>query len=136
METLSLTPVQLIQELMAIHSTRIEMASRLAQRATGAGGERMQAAAKQSERFNSALLNELSSFGDGVSSDANRDNAYIREWAQVLSTLDGLSPDNAARTFSEFEQLLTEHYTSLLVPDLPASLEKLIASQAKLVQAV
>ena len=129
MDTQTKTPVEVVQELIAIHATRKEAAEKLASPA-GDQGRQTGPAAEQSDRFIEALMNELSDYGDGVQSVAERENEYQLTYKKILAGIDTMTPQQHQQAFQELEESLKKVYRDFLEKDeLPGSLQKIIAEQ-------
>jgi len=133
METKEKTTVQWVQDLIAIHITRKEAAHRLAVIAgkDSAPGAAMVKAGHQSQQFLPALLDELSSYGDAVAAEADRDNEYILLWNNSLASLDQWVAADAENLFKQMEDQLQKIYQHLLEmsADLPPSFNELLNLQ-------
>ncbi len=124
--------VQIVQDLIAIHSLRKEATDRLG-KITGAGGKDTSAltqANQQSKALLPQLLDELSAYGDGVPSEADRNNEYMNIWNDALARIDALAPDEAIDIFFQLEDSLHHIYTGIAEKhvQLPAALQKIIQS--------
>jgi len=122
-------PVDILQELIAILTTRIDAVSKLIMPPEE---EKAQVIVKQSERFINELVEELSNYGDAVQATAERDNQYQNSWKQVLRTVAGMPPDESEKIFYSLEQSLKSIYNELLDEEnqLPPSIYKLISRQS------
>lgn len=129
MDTQTKTPVEIVQELIAIHTTRKEAVEKLKLSATE--GTRAKTATGQSDQFIAALMNELSTFGDAVQSEAGRENDYQTTYKNMLAEIDTMSPQQQEQAFQELEEKLKAVYQTLLETkaDLPESLQTLLAEQ-------
>ena len=125
------TPVELVQDLIAIHVTRKEASERLTGGAkTGIG---LEAAGSQSQRFIDEWMQELSAFGDGVAATADRETPYYAIWKKALPGVDDLDPAAAGALFNQMEQALKEKYQQEISEqgDLPESINTLLQKQAE-----
>lgn len=132
MESIQKTPVEVVQELLAVHTTRKEVMEKTMGNGAAAGlASRAQAAAAQSDAAIAALMAELSQFGDAVSASVNRENPYQETYKQSLDTLN--APDAAATgvAFQNLEEALHATYKDVIdaQTDLPQSLQELIQKQ-------
>src|SRR5688500_18809162 len=85
MQHQTITPVQVIQELIAMLTTRKEAIEKiLAKPDAAALASGLNRHAQQAENFISALKSELSTFGDAVMADVDRNNAYHSLWRKGL----------------------------------------------------
>ncbi|MCG2615145.1 hypothetical protein LZZ85_12670 [Terrimonas sp. NA20] len=123
-------PVDIVQELIAIHTTRIDAARRLNPTLEDAADTPV---VLQSTGWITQLTDELSDFGDAVQSIANRENQYQQAWKNALNILDGLSASECKSTWMKMEAILTEHYQHLLLKEesLPRSLLQMIRQQSR-----
>ena len=127
------TPVQIIQELIAIHTIRKEAGERLKHtQLAAADAATLTAASRQSEQFITELMEELSGFGDGVSADVSRDSAYHTLWANALENIDTMNAQAASDTFRSMENALAESYRQYLdtETELPDSIREMLTAQA------
>jgi hypothetical protein len=127
------TPVQIIQELIALHTTRKEAGERLKHAAPEAADSgTLTAASQQSEQFIAELMEELSGFGDGVSGDVNRDSAYHTMWTKTLEKLDTMNAQEAIGTFGLMESALADSYRQYLdtETELPDTVREILTVQA------
>jgi hypothetical protein len=134
METQGITPVQIIQELLAMLTTRKEACEKIAAKPdAGASGNRFKDVAAQTDKYVSALQNELSGFGDAVMSDVDRNNEYHRMWKQVLEKAPSASAKELEQDFMRMENTLANAYSEYSSADmkLPESLSVLLAKQAE-----
>lgn len=128
------SPVEIVQKLLAVHSTRKEACERMAKNnAVLDLQEKLKSAAAQSERFIKELLNELSQFGDAVQSEVNREDEYHEVWSNATAKIDTMNASALSDTFKTSENSLVNMYSQIrgLYPDLPLTLNELIADQAK-----
>ena len=133
MTTSTKTPVQIIQELIAVHSTRKEVAEKMMAKEPGGDmKERLLPAQKQSDEFIAALMSELSNYGDGVSPMAERDNEYQRAWKDALGKVDAASQEELQEIFMDLENKLKKFYEEVLASqaDLPLPIEEMIKKQS------
>jgi hypothetical protein len=133
MESQTRTPVEIVQELIAIHTTRKEASAKLKEK--GIPEEvlaKLTAASQQSDQFITGLMNELSNFGDAVLSDVDRENEYERIWKNALKNIDATDSHENAQTFQALEDSLKKIYNEILETKdgLPPSLQEIINKQA------
>lgn len=122
--------VQIVQDLIAIHSLRKEATERLGKIA-GEGETNAAAFAKANEQSKALLpklLDELSAYGDGVPSEADRNNDYMNIWNNALTTIDTMTPDKAVDIFYQLEDSLQRIYTGITEKEveMPAALQKMM----------
>jgi hypothetical protein len=128
------TPVQIIQELIALHTTRKESAEKLdSNNPSGSNHVKFTNAARQSEQFMSELLEELSAFGDAVQGDVDRENEYHNLWTNTLAKNDSLNEQQSVQTFENMERTLVKMYEQYLSieTELATTLREMLAKQAK-----
>ncbi len=128
------SPVEIVQKLLAVHSTRKEACERMAKNNAALDlQEKLKSAAAQSERFIKELLNELSQFGDAVQSEVNREDEYHEVWSNATAKIDTMNASALSDTFKTSENSLVNMYSQIRgsYPDLPLTLNELIAEQAK-----
>lgn len=132
MEKQTKTPVQVLQEIIAIHTSRKEAIDKLKeQQISGDLAASFLTASRQSDQYISALMNELSSFGDAVISDVDRDNAYHATWKKALENIASVNPKEYGQTFKTLEESLKKTYQDFLQTnsELPGSLRELLTAQ-------
>ena len=138
MTTSTKTPVQIIQELIALHTTRKEVVQKMTAKEHGEDlgdlKEKLLSAAKQSDEFIVSLMNELSNYGDGVSPMVERGNEYQQTWKNALAKIDTASPDELKEIFELLEDHLRKFYETIFSTqaDLPQSIEEMLQKQASL----
>jgi poly-gamma-glutamate capsule biosynthesis protein CapA/YwtB (metallophosphatase superfamily) len=131
MDTNTKTPVDIIQELLAVLSTRKEAAEKL-MTLTGDGELkiRLENSRVQSDKFIEPLMSELSHFGDAVQGESPRENEYQVIWQKAFQDFDNINIETAASTFEQLEAALKGHYNTLQgQSDLPESLQVLLDKQ-------
>ena len=135
MNTTTQTPVQILQELIAIHTTRIELTEKLAGPDTQSGiTGRLAHIRQQSELFTKELMSELSQFGDSIPGSVDNDNPYQQKYREVLGSLDGSA--NRAGTLEELETILVSTYKDYLSKTTmeAETIQLLIQKQAAAIQ--
>ncbi|MBE7174298.1 MAG: hypothetical protein INR73_27240 [Williamsia sp.] len=130
MDTPTTPPVAIVQELIAIHTTRKEFIEKL-KLPEGEQNNKAKAAAQQSDQFIAALLNELTSFGDAVPSETERENDYQATYRKILPEIDAMNPVQQEQAFRELEDKLKAAYQHVLdtKESLPETIRKLISDQ-------
>ncbi len=134
METLTKTPVQIIQELISVHTNRIEMVQKCEGKPFAPNvAARLASAKQQSEQYTAELMNELSLFGDAVMASVDHQNEYQRMYKNVLGNIDALTPQEAEQTFQSLEAALQHIYQTIVETEteLPDSLAELLRTQTK-----
>ena len=128
------SPVEIVQKLLAIHSTRKEACEKMAKNNEAINlQEKLTSAAAQSDRFIKALLNELSEFGDAVQSEVNREDEYHDAWNEVTGQTGTLNASALGDIFGKLENSLINIYNKIAdtYQDLPFTLNDLLTNQAK-----
>lgn len=128
------SPVEIVQKLIAIHSTRKEVSERMAKNSAAQHlQERLKSVAAQSDRFTKALLNELSQFGDAVQSEVNREDEFHEIWNTLMANIDTMDTSLLSETFKQSENSVINIYSQILDShhDLPVSLHELLINQLK-----
>lgn len=130
------TPLEITQELIAIHTTRIEMVEKCIGKAmTPDVKVRFTSAKHQSEKFTKELMTELANFGDAVMSSVDNQNEYQAGYKRVLGKIDAMSPQQTDQAFQKLEASLKNIYeTFLKTPALPTSLQEILSSQDTLIK--
>lgn len=126
------TPVQIVQELIAIHTDRIELVQKCEGKSIAPDIRSMLTSAKQqSEKYTAELMNELSEFGDAVMASVDHQNDYQVMYKSVLGQLDSMPPTETEQTFRLLEETLKSVYQTVLQTgvELPASLQEIISKQ-------
>jgi hypothetical protein len=131
MDTSTKTPVDIIQELLAILSTRKEAADKLISRTDdGELTALLENSRNQSDAFIEPLMGELSHSGDAVQGETVRENEYHSIWQKAFQDIDSLDTLSARSVFQELELALKTHYLSLQEQtELPESLQELLNEQ-------
>jgi hypothetical protein len=132
MEITTKTPVEVIQELIAIHTTRKDAVEKLtAKKPPNAEVAKLRSAAQQSDEFIAELMNELSNYGDAVMANVDRENEYQEIWKRSLGTIDSISPMEGEQTFQAMESALKKMYEHTLEAnsDLPVSVAEILNRQ-------
>lgn len=127
------TAVQVLQELIAIHTIRVEAGERLQGIAPSpAFTSKLVAATQQSKGYISDLMEELSKFGDGVPADVDRDNPYHTLWVDELTHLDTMDSQDAEKLFTRMESSLPPLYSNYNASqsELPAAISSMLSHQS------
>ena len=121
-------PVDIVQELIAIHTTRIEAINRLE---SSMGEPKKNGLKNQSTLFITELMNELSNYGDAVTSTTERDNEYQQIWTNSLSQLNDLSSIDGDGILNHMEEILNKIYSQILEANnaMPESLLEIVSKQ-------
>lgn len=134
MESLAKTPVEIVQELIAVHTTRKEAVEKLTTKSPGEElTVRLSTSAQQSDQFIAELMDELSNYGDSVQAGVDRENEYQVLWKETLSNIDDINPDQSSRAFEKLEESLRQFYAGIRETgtELPASLQEIVTNQAQ-----
>ncbi len=133
MESEIKTPVEIVQEFIAIHTTRKEAVYKFKNKQVAEDmGNKLSAAMQQSDQFIAQLMNELSNYGDAVPATADRENEYQLLWKKTLVNMDEMNPQVYAKTFQTLEDSLKKLYQNIAEAktELPASLVEILNSQS------
>lgn len=134
MENLAKTPVEIVQELIAVHTTRKEAVDKLTTKSPGEElTAKLSTSAQQSDQFIAELMNELSNYGDSVKDNVDRENEYQIRWKETLGNIDGMNPEEYRQVFEKLEDSLHKFYTGIQETgtELPASLQEILTRQAE-----
>ena len=76
-------------------------------------------------------MNELSNYGDAVTSTTERDNKYQEIWTKSLSQLNSLSTNDSQGILNKMEENLKKIYSEILedISTLPESVLKIVSKQ-------
>jgi len=132
METGIKTDVEIIQELLSIYAARKEACEKMLPLATGGLlQKKLQQCNEQTDRFITALMDELSSHGDGVLAEVDRSNAYLKLWKQVSPDIDTMDAVTALQIFNTLEQHLRDYYYQVTAvrTGMPETFEELLVKQ-------
>lgn len=127
------TPVEIIQQLIAIHTTRKEAVDKLKTlQLTGTTGDTLTAAAQQSDEFIAEWMSELSTYGDAVMASVDREDEYQGIWKGALGKMDSMTQQEGEQTFHSLEDSLKRVYQDTIQShtDLPASVAEILNSQS------
>jgi hypothetical protein len=132
------TPVEIVQEFLAIHTTRKEAMGKLtALRLTSETAAEVMAAAQHNDEAIAAWMGELSNYGDGVMANVDRENDYQRIYKNALGMIEAMTPQERAETFTSLEDSLKKTYKDTITAntELPASINEILNSQlSRLIQ--
>ncbi len=131
METQNKTALDIVQELIAIHTTRKEVIDKLsAKQGSEENHSVMVAAKQQSDHFITELLAELSTFGDAVQDSTDRDNEYQLTWKNALKNFDSMPHQEATGIFEKLENTLKNICDTVIeTKELPDSLMQVLLAQ-------
>lgn len=123
METETKSPVQIVQEFIALHTTRKEAAEKL---------HADPVAAQQSDGFIAELMEELANYGDAVMASTDRENEYQQTYTNALGKVESMKAEEQAQTFQELEASLKKMYQTTLESEtgLPEPLREILTKQA------
>lgn len=127
------SPVEIVQKLIAIHTTRKEASERMIKNDSSRDmQDKLKSVAAQSDSFMKALLNELSQFGDAVQSEVDREDEFHAIWSKSLANIDTMNTSTLSETFNQSENSLKNIYSQIINEnqDLPVSLNDLLVSQS------
>ncbi len=128
------TPVIILQELMAMLTTRKEAAEKiLAASPEPEAAASLSQCVAQSDQFLAALLSELTEFGDAVMGEVDRENEYQDLWREAMKKTGEPGAAELTTVFGSMEDKLVQSYNEISRDgiELPASLQKLLQTQAK-----
>lgn len=134
MNTIAKSPVNIIQELVGIHTTRREAYSRMKEKSDDhLLNEQLGSIVGQSESFIAELMNELSQFGDAISGEVDRDNEFNNLWKDALNTFENMQTIDFKQTFVAMENSLPKIYGGYLdsSEEFTESLRSIIEKQAR-----
>lgn len=126
------TPLEITQELIAVHTSRLELVEKLMGKGVALEGpERFTSATRQSEKFTKELMIELSNFGDAAMSSVDNQNEYQAGYKDILGKIDAMSPEDGEQAFQKLETSLRNIYQAFLKTStaLPTSLQEILSSQ-------
>ena len=128
------TPVDILQELIVMHTTRIEFSNKMLGKEVDEDSKTIfHKIAQQSTVFIEALMNELSNFGDAVKADANRNNEYNKIYTNVLVDFDTADITKLKDSFDKMEEVLKNNYVDMIEAnkELSASILQILNVQLK-----
>lgn len=126
------SPVEIIQKLIAIHTTRNEAFEKIIKNnASQVLQEKLKLALSQSEEFIKVLLDELSQFGDAVQSEVDREDEYQEIWNKAGNNIDTMDTSTLSDIVKQSENSLVNIYSKVVDSnqDLPLTLNELLISQ-------
>lgn len=130
MEIKTKSTVDIIQEMILIHTTRKEAASKLLVISAAADTNKISLASGQSDQFISELLQELSNFGDAVQASPSQENEYCLIWNKAFKNIDSFNAEDAQGIFSMLEEALKNIYNKVGdLQQLPESLKEILTVQ-------
>ena len=127
------TPIEITQELIAIHTTRNEVLDKIREKEIeGDWSDKFSALHAQSDQFIMELMAELSNFGDSVQSHVDRTDEYHTASQNMLNQIDSLNPSDLSSEWDQLEKILRKIYRDILEigSELPESLAAIVAAQA------
>jgi hypothetical protein len=118
-------PIDIIQELIAIYSTRLDAINRLHIE------DPRDKIKTQTDIFITELLDELSKYGDAVQTSSGRDNEYQQIWKGVVGKLDTLKNSESIKIFDQLEDSLQQYFKEIKksIQNLPESLIEILKKQ-------
>jgi len=127
----TLSPVEITQKVLGLLTTRKDICEKLAEKKDGSLSKKLEDALQQSDRFIKQLMNELSNYGDAVSSEIDRDSEYQAQWKRELEKMNNSEPQPLEKTFDELEKSLQNAYKDILEnkDNLPESLKNILEKQ-------
>jgi hypothetical protein len=128
------TPVDILQELIVMHTTRVEFSNKMLGKIIDESLKTtFHKIIQQSSLFIEALMNELSNFGDAVKADANRNNEYNNIYTNVLVDFDAADITKLQYSFDKMEELLKNNYVDIIDAnkELSTSMGQILNAQLK-----
>lgn len=132
MEKNSLAPVEITQKVLGLLTTRKEICEKLLPEKRGGGHtKKLEDKLQQSDRFIKQLMNELSNYGDAVSSQVDHDTEYQTQWKKELENMNNAGPQAVENAFEDLEKSLQKTYKEILEnkDNLPESLKNILEKQ-------
>ena len=132
MQAAGKTPVNVVQEIIAIHTNRKEAYQKMVDKTdNGKLKDAMQKYIAQSDRFIAALMNELSGFGDGVAGEVDMENDFNNTWRQHAQSADNFTGTQVSDLVNTLEQLLPQQYQNYtaLNQEMPEPTRELLKKQ-------
>lgn len=128
------TPVDILQELIVMHTTRVEFSNKILAKIIDENLKTtLHKITQQSSLFIEALMNELSNFGDAVKADANRNNEYNSIYTNLLVDFDAADITKLQYSFDKMEEVLKNNYVDIIDAnkELSASMGQILNAQLK-----
>lgn len=128
------TAINILQELIAILTTRKETCEKILEKKPDAAiAEKLTSISEQSMQFIRALMEELTQFGDAVMAEVSRDNQYHMLWKQTMENIEHKNPAELSQNFMQMEEALKNIYNEFVdsSADMPTSLHELLIKQAE-----
>ncbi len=127
------SPVDILQEFIVMHTTRIECANKiLAIEKNNTLAIDAEKIVQQSTGFIEALMSELSNFGDAIKADVNKNTSYNMLYPELLTEF--VSEDSTIWEdgFKKMEGILRNNYLDVINAnrELPASIIQVLETQA------
>lgn len=126
-----LSPVQITQKVLGLLTTRKDICEKLAEKEDGSLSKKLHDTLQQSDRFIKQLMNELSNYGDAVSSEVDRDTEYQNQWKEELEKMNTSGFQPSENAFDDLEKSLQKAYKEILEnkENLPESLTNTLEKQ-------
>lgn len=132
MENSTLSPAAVTQKVIAMQTTRKEVCQKLLSENVGKDfAEKLQNVLAQSHYFTDQLMNELSNYGDAVSSQIDRDADFEKMANKMMDSNNHNKETEKEVDFKIFEEKLIVIYRNILSDknELPLSLGNMLESQ-------
>ena len=125
------TPVQITQKVLGLLTTRKDICEKLAEKTAGGLSKKLEDALQQTDRFIKQLMNELSNYGDAVSSEVDRDSEYQSQWKEELEKINNSTYHSSETAFDDLEKRFRKAYKEILEnkDNLPESLKNILEKQ-------
>jgi hypothetical protein len=131
-KTKTKTPIQIVQELLAIHTTRKEATEKLiALRLTIDTAAEVRVAAQDNDEAIAEWMGELSNYGDAVMASVDQENEYQKIYKNALGMIDAMTLQEREETFRLLEDSLKRTYQHTIAAntELPASTNEILNRQ-------
>ena len=132
MENSTLSPAAVTQKVIAMQTTRKEVCQKLlSDNYEKKFAEKLEKALDQSHHFTDQLMNELSNYGDAVSSQIDRDAEFEKMANEMMDSNNHDKEAGKEVDFKIFEEKLVNIYRDILSDknELPLSLRHMLESQ-------
>lgn len=129
------TPVIILQELIAVLTTRKEPCENIIQKNPRQEGavNNLKSCNEQSTQYINELMSELSEYGDAVMGEVDRNNKYHDLWYQALTNFNSTSELELLKIFEAMEGSLAELYRGFadVSAELPLTLQETLTKQTQ-----
>jgi hypothetical protein len=132
MKNNTLSSVEITQKALGLLTTRKDICEKLLdEKKDPSLPKKLEDTLEQSDRFIKQLMNELSNYGDAVSSEIDRDSEYQVQWKKELEKMSNSEPHSLEKTFDDLEKSLRKAFKEMLEnkDNLPESLKNILEKQ-------